>query len=166
MTPLRTTLALLALVATGLLAGFFYAYPSSVSPGLQDLSDAGYVRGMQSINEAVPNGLFVISFVGAPALLLLATIAHRGTRRFGALLIATLLVVVGGLLVTFAFSVPLNDDLAETAVREGPGALAQAREDYQDPWNAWNAVRVLACSMALASVGVALTREGATSARS
>ena len=34
--------------------------------------------------------------------------------------------------------------------------LAQTRADYEDPWNAWNAVRTVACTAALACLGWAL----------
>lgn len=159
-TRLPAASALLALIATGLLAGFFYAYPSSVSPGLGDLPDPGYVAGMQTINEAVPNGLFVLGFVGAPLLLALATLLHGRERLpgFVPLAAAAALVVVGGLLVTFAASVPLNDELAAVDPGAGAVAIAQARADYEDAWNAWNAVRVVSCTAALGCVGWALLR--------
>jgi uncharacterized membrane protein len=162
---LRDLSLLLALVATGLLAGFFYAYASSVNQGLGDLDDAGYIAAMQSINDAIPNGVFILSFLGAPALLLLATALHARPRspRLPALTLATVLVLGGGLLVTFVANVPLNDDLAAVDPGAPASALAEARADYEDPWNAWNAVRTIACTAALACVGWALgvSRRGA-----
>ena len=151
MLRLRLLSLLLATLATGLLAGFFYAYSSSVNQGLGDLDDAGYIAAMQSINEAVPNGLFVLSFVGSPLLLLVATALHarEGNPRLLPLGAAVGLVVVGGLLVTFLANVPLNDELATVELTATPEVLAQAREDYEEPWNAWNAVRAVACTAAL-----------------
>jgi uncharacterized membrane protein len=152
----RTLSLLLALLATGLLAGFFYAYSSSVNQGLGDLDDAGYIAAMQSINDAVPNGVFVLSFVGSPLLLALATAAHAGSDRLLPLALATGFVLLGGLLVTFTANVPLNDELARADLTAAPDVLARARDDYEDPWNAWNAVRAASCTAALACVGWAL----------
>lgn len=157
-TPLRHLSVLLALTATGLLAGFFYAFPSSVSPGLGDLDDRGYVAAMQSINEAVPNGIFVLSFVGAPLLLVLATALHARSPRRTPLLLATVLVLGGGLVTTFAANVPLNDELAAVDLNAGARGLAAARADYEDAWNTWNTLRTLACTAALACVGWAALR--------
>jgi uncharacterized membrane protein len=149
---------LLALLATGLLAGFFYAYTSSVSPGLGDLDDAGYIAAMQSINDAVPNGVFVLSFVGSPLLLVVATVLHARAHspRLPALALATGLVVAGGLLVTFLASVPLNDELATVDPNAAASVLADARADYEDAWNAWNTVRTVACAAALGCLALAL----------
>jgi uncharacterized membrane protein len=67
-------------------------------------------------------------------------------------------VITGGLCVTFFANVPLNDELATVLPSAPPDVLAQARAGYEDAWNAWNAVRVLACSAALACAGWALRR--------
>jgi uncharacterized membrane protein len=156
MPALRGLSLALALVATGLLAGFFYAYSSSVNLG--DLDDRGYVAAMQAINDSIPNGLFVLSFVGAPLLLIVAAALHAASRspRLAPLLLAGGLVIGGGLLVTFLANVPLNDDLAAVNPDAGQEALARARADYEDPWNTWNAVRTVACTAALACLAWAL----------
>lgn len=159
LTRLRFGSLVAALLASGLLAGFFYAYSSSVNFGLGDLDDAGYIAAMQSINASIPNGVFVLSFVGAPLLLCVAVALHvpRRSARLLPLALATVLVVVGGLLVTFVANVPLNDDLATVRLDEAsPQTLAQARADYEDPWNAWNAVRTVACTVALGCLAWAL----------
>jgi hypothetical protein len=84
-------------------------------------------------------------------LLLLAAALHvrRGRPRLLPLALATGLVVTGGLLVTFLANVPLNDELATVDLTAPPDVLAQAREDDEDPWNAWNIVRTVACAAAL-----------------
>lgn len=72
------------------------------------------------------------------------------------LALATVVVIAGGLFVTFFANVPLNDELAGVDLRAGPEALAQARADDEDPWNTWTAVRTVACAAALASLVWAL----------
>jgi uncharacterized membrane protein len=160
MPTLRGLSLALALVATGLLAGFFYAYSSSVNLGLGDLDDRGYVAAMQAINDSIPNGVFVLSFVGAPLLLIVATALHAAPRspRLAPLLLAGALVIGGGLLVTVLANVPLNDDLAAVNPDADQEVLARARADYEDPWNTWNAIRTVACTAALACLAWALRR--------
>jgi uncharacterized membrane protein len=128
--------------------------------GLGELDDAGYIAAMQAINDRIPNGLFVVSFAGAPVLLLAATALHARARspRLAPLALATVLVVAGGLCVTFFANVPLNDELATVRPTAPPDVLAQARAGYEDAWNAWNTVRVLTCTAALACAGWALRR--------
>jgi len=47
-----------AAIATGLLAGLFYAYACSIMPGLHASSDRTAVEAMQNINEAIQNPVF------------------------------------------------------------------------------------------------------------
>lgn len=72
-------------ILTALVAGLFYAYSCSVSPGLGRLPDAGYLSAMQSINRAIQNPVFFISFLGCLILLPLSTYLHYSspvTLRF------------------------------------------------------------------------------------
>jgi uncharacterized membrane protein len=59
-------------------------------------------------------------------------------------------------MITFVANVPLNDELAAVYPDARREVLAQARADYEDPWNTWNAVRTVACTAALACLGWAL----------
>jgi uncharacterized membrane protein len=162
-TPHPTILAgtlVLALLATGLIAGFFYAYACSVTLGLGDLDDRGYVAAMQSINATVRNAGFAPSFFGAALLLPLAAGLHRRARspRALPLALAAVLYVGGGMLLTLAASVPLNDTLADVPLDAGAERLHAARERYEGPWNAWNLVRTACSTAALGCVGWALLR--------
>jgi uncharacterized membrane protein len=164
----RSVVLLLALLATGLIAGFFYAYTCSVAIGLAEVGDRTYVDAMQSINATVRNALFAPSFFGAALLLALATALHARGRspRTLPLAIATALYLGGGLLLTMAANVPLNDELARVPLDAGADVLARAREDYEGPWNRWNAVRTVLSTAALACVGWALLRPAARPAGS
>ena len=51
-----------ATLATGLVAGVFYAYAVSVNLGLAAQTDAAYVATMNEINERIQNPLFFASF--------------------------------------------------------------------------------------------------------
>jgi uncharacterized membrane protein len=152
-----------ATLATGLVAGVFYAYAVSVNLGLATQPDASYVATMQAINERIENPLFFASFFGA-LLLLLATLAAHfpGPRsgRFWLVALACVLYVGGGFLLTSFVNVPMNNELA--AVEPGAPAqvLSEARDAYEGTWNFWNSVRTVFSSKAfLALVFACLVRE-------
>src|SRR3712207_2766784 len=130
--PLTLTLATLT---TGLLAGFFYAYASSVTLGLALLPDEQYVEAMQAINATVRNGVFAFSFFGAGLSLLLAVAVHTPrlrSRRFLVIALAAMLYIGGGFMVTFLVNVPMNEELARVGDVD-PTALAQVRAEYEGP---------------------------------
>ena len=169
MQGLRRISIVAAATTAALVAGFFYAYSASVNRGLGRLDDAGYVAAMQAINATVRNPVFALSFFGALLLLPLAAALHaqRRSPRARWLLAATLLYVIGGFGVTFAFNVPLNEELARLDLASAsPAELAAAREAYEDAWNAWNAVRTVASTLAVVCViAAALASEGPSSRR-
>src|SRR4028118_556161 len=121
--PLTLTLATLT---TGLISGFFYAYASSVTLGHALLSDEHYIQTMQAINATVRNGVFAFSFFGAVVSLLLTLAVHAPrprSRRFVLVVLAAVLYVGGGFMVTFLINVPMNEELARG---RGGGAGAGA----------------------------------------
>ena len=71
----------LAILTTGLISGFFYAYACSVTLGLALLPDEQYVEAMQAINATVRNGFFAFGFFGAVLSLLLVLAAHAPRPR-------------------------------------------------------------------------------------
>jgi uncharacterized membrane protein len=159
----RTLTLGLATLATGLVAGVFYAYAVSVNLGLAAQPDASYVATMQAINERIQNPMFFTSFFGA-VLFLLATLAAHIPRprsgRFRLVALACALYIVGGFLLTAFVNVPMNEELARVAEGASPDELAGARATYEGPWNFWNGVRTVFSTMAfLALVGACLLRE-------
>jgi uncharacterized membrane protein len=152
----------LATLATGLVAGVFYAYAVSVNLGLAVQPDASYVATMQSINARIQNPAFFACFFGAALFLLAALAAHvpqPRSGRFRLVALACMLYIVGGFLLTAFVNVPMNEELARVA-SASPGELAGARAVYEGPWNFWNGVRTVFSSMAfLALIGACLLRE-------
>jgi len=66
---------------------------------------------------------------------------------------AAMLYLAGGVGVTFAFNVPLNQDLAGLDLATAaPAQLAEARQDYEGTWNAWNTARTVASTAALVCI--------------
>ena len=138
-----------ATLLMGLLAGFFFAYSVSVMPGLGRADDRTLVDAMQQINEAVENPVFLLVFLGAPALALAAAIRERHAGAPARWIAAAAVLCGLALLITFAISIPLNDDLAQAGDPARIADMAAVREDYEDPWVAWNIVRTLASTAAL-----------------
>src|SRR5215211_9548192 len=160
----RTLTLGLATLATGLVAGVFYAYTVSVNLGLAAQPDASYVATMQAINERIENPLFFASFFGAALFPLAALAAHYSRRsrsgRLWLIALACVLSIGGGFLLTAFVNVPLNEQLASVAADASPGELARARAGYESPWNFWNSVRTMFSFLAfVALVGACLLRE-------
>src|SRR4028119_1583110 len=66
LTVLVSCLMALTLVLTGAIAGFFYAYTSSVMRGLDAIPAAHAIVAMQGINATVRNWIFAPAFFGTP----------------------------------------------------------------------------------------------------
>src|ERR687890_710455 len=90
----RTTTLTLAVLTTGLISGFFYAYACSVTLGLALLSDEQYIEAMPAINATVRNGVFAFSFFGAVLSLLLAFAIHAPRLRLRRFVLVALAAVL------------------------------------------------------------------------
>jgi uncharacterized membrane protein len=125
---------------SGLLAGLFFAYAVSVMPALRQMDDATFVAVMNRINVVIVNPVFLVVFLGAPAVCAALLIWDRGAWA-----VAGAVLAVATLLVTAVFNIPLNNALADGA----------ARAAFEDPWVRWNAVRTVtsvACFVCLLNV--------------
>jgi len=165
MAAVRSIARSLSLVAatltTGLIAGFFYAYACSVTLGLARLPDEHYVEAMQAINATVRNGVFAFSFFGAVLSLLVTLAVHAprpSSRSFILIVLAAVLYIGGGFMMTFLMNVPMNEELARVG-EATPESFAAVRADYEGLWNFWNGVRTVFSSLAfLALIGACLSR--------
>jgi uncharacterized membrane protein len=151
----RTTAGVLvaATVAAGLMAGTFYVFACAVMPALARSDDRVYVEVMRDINDVIQNPVFLLGFMGALVLSVLAGWQARRTPgrwwvRAGAA------AYVLAFLVTVAGNIPLNDALAR------PGDPAALRERFEDPWVAWNVVRAVLSTVATACLAAGLTSRG------
>lgn len=152
---LRNTSLVTATIAMGLFAGLFYAFSCAVMVGLRRVDDRSFVAGMQGINVGILNGWFALSFAGAGVLTLAAGALHLD-RSALPWIVAGFVLYVAVLVVTFRFSIPLNDALDAAGLPNSPAELAATRERFEDAWVRWNVVRTLASTGALACLAVAL----------
>ena len=104
----QNVMLICTIVLSGLVAGLLYAYACSVNPGLYKLSDKEYLSAMQSINIAIQNPIFFISFMGA-LILFPVTVFQMRSQQHYYILIAMILYVAGVFGVTMFVNVPLNN---------------------------------------------------------
>jgi uncharacterized membrane protein len=151
-----------AAVASGLLAGVYYGYACSVMPGLHAASDRTAVEAMQQINEAIQNPVFFATFMGGPALAIWAFVRERRRGSSPAMrsVAAGAALGVVGLLVSFAFNIPLNDKLMEAGDPSTIADIAKVRDDFEMPWTIWNVVRTLITAGSFCCLARALVLRG------
>lgn len=151
--PARLTL-LAATVLTGLSAGFFLSYETSVTPGLARVDDTTYVTAFQAVNVAVGNPAFAATFFGPVLLIAAALVLHwtAGTRARTTLGIA-LLLYLAVVTITGTGNVPLNGELAEVQLLDAATAAA-ARGRFEDDWNLLNLFRTGAAVASFAVLAV------------
>ena len=152
---LLPTLIFLAALSCGLAAGIFYAFSSLVMRALGRIPSAAGIAAMQSINVSVINPWFMAAFLGPAVICCFLTLISllRWNRQGAAFILAgSALYLVGTMVVTFAFNVPLNDALAIVDPASPEGARQWA--SYLTAWTNWNHLRAATALLAAASFSV------------
>jgi uncharacterized membrane protein len=154
---LFTILEILAITGSGLTAGIFFAFSTFVMAALARISPEQGVAAMNSINVTVINPWFFTVFFGTPAVCaVLGVLALvRWSEPGSAIIVAACLIqIVGVLVVTMVFNVPLNNELAAVTSPSGEGGALWLR--YLRDWTFWNTVRTAAPLMAMVMLLLAL----------
>jgi len=129
----------LALLTTGLSAGFWYAWVVSVIIGTKEVEDDHYLFTMQSINRRISNPAFFIIFWGPCLLLPFAAFLNRQemeTLPFVLFLTGTLLYFIGPIGVTLFGNVPLNNQLDRLELQAlNNEEKSKFRKIYETKWN-------------------------------
>jgi uncharacterized membrane protein len=144
MTISNITLIITA-ITTALMAGLFFAWSCSVTPGLARVSTPEYLAAFQSMNRAILNPVFMVCFMGTVILLPLSTYQQYSqpvSISFWFFLIASVLYIVGVFGVTMAGNVPLNDMLDKFQMQGASLESMEAlRNKFEAPWNKLNMIR-------------------------
>jgi uncharacterized membrane protein len=158
----QTASLLAATVTTGLTAGLFYSFACAVMPGLRHAADRTVVDAMQKINVAIINGWFMLCFLGALILGVVAALLHvgRDARPVLPWIIAGLVLYIGVLAITGAANIPLNDQLERAGDPDAIVDLAAVRRRFEDAWVTWNLVRAIVNTAAFSCLLWALTALG------
>ena len=136
----------IAVTLVGLSSGVFFAWGCSVLPGLKLLPAREYILAFQSMNRAIQNPVFFLCFMGAGIVLPVAAWMYRGEPvRFGLLLAAGILYIVGVWGVTMAGNVPLNEALDKfDAGAALPGEIVRQRDLFEGAWMRLHGWRTMA----------------------
>ncbi|MCS3529274.1 DUF1772 domain-containing protein [Chryseobacterium sp. JUb7] len=142
---MMTILLIITATLTALIGGLFYAYSCSVVLGLGKLSDAEYLKSMQSINREILNPVFFISFMGTTFLLPVTTFLYRGHHPvFLFIFLAAIAYLVGVFGVTVIGNVPLNEQLDQFDILNSTSEQIKImRETFESRWNFLNNIRTL-----------------------
>ncbi|MVU79418.1 DUF1772 domain-containing protein [Nocardia sp. ET3-3] len=146
----RTAALVAATLTTGLIAGVFYAYATSVMGALHRSDDRTFVDVMQKINVVIINPWFMLGFMGTVGFTVLAAALHLGKSNRTTLIwigVALLLNVIA-FFVTSGLNVPLNNQLSNAGDVGQIGDLAAVRAQFESSWVTWNIVRAVVHTLA------------------
>jgi uncharacterized membrane protein len=141
--PLRTGVLFLATVTTGLTAGVYADWSSTIMPGLGDVDDRTFVAAFQSLDAAIMNPLFMgVEFTGSLLLIALALVLHlrAGQRAVLVWLSVALAAYLVSIVITMGVNEPLNQQL-RSAVDTDPAAARALLDEAR--WTVWNTMRAL-----------------------
>ncbi|MFC9619178.1 DUF1772 domain-containing protein [Streptomyces sp. NPDC056930] len=147
---MSSLLPALAVITTGLYAGFLLTFLIAIMPGIAALPDERFTAAMRRFNEKVPGPAFLVLFAGVIAFPVAVVVgADDDTDR--ALAVAALVCAVGSHLITITGNIPLNKALAAS---EG-GDDSAAREAFESRWNNLHQIRTALSLAAFALLAVA-----------
>jgi uncharacterized membrane protein len=132
-------------VATGLMAGVFFAFSVAVMPGLRRLPPHRGVAAMQAINRAILNPLLLLTFVATALLSAAIAVTTFWTWDDGSpglRLAGGIVYLVGAFGLTAAYHVPRNNAL--DGLDPDDPATAGRWATYLAEWVPWNHVRAAA----------------------
>ena len=147
---------ILAALGSGLIAGVFFAFSTSVMKALGRLPSNEGMAAMQSINIVIINPLFLGVFLGTAVMCLGLTVVSflRWDRGAAFLLAGAVLYLSGSVAVTMLLNVPLNNALM-AATPTNPQS-ADLWKNYLANWTFWNHVRAAASLGAAAAFTICL----------
>lgn len=151
------------LVLTGAIAGFFYAYSSTVMRGFDAIEPHHAIAAMQGINANVRNAVFAPAFFGTPvAAVVTGTLFLVLRWHSGAILmfLAAATYVLGAFLPTLLINVPMNEALALVSLPRDPENAALIWSSYSIRWTWWNSLRAAFSMVSLILVACAILFAG------
>ena len=142
-------LRFIAALGAAMMAGLYFAFSNTIMSSLAKLEPAQGIAAMQSINRTIQNPLFFLLFVGTAAscaLLLVFSLGKLPATSAILMVSGAVIYLVGSLIVTGVFNIPLNNTLEVLA----PNASGSANwwANFLATWTAWNHVRTVASVVA------------------
>lgn len=145
MNQLALAFLIVATLGSGPIAGLFCVFSNFMMRALAQLPAPAGIAAMQAINRSIVNPLFLLVFFGTAVASVLAVAS--GWQGLGAAARAWAIAggaiyIIGGLGVTMARNVPLNNRLAAVDPDSEEGARMWAI--YRVDWVRWNHLRSIA----------------------
>ncbi len=142
----------------GLVAGLCFTWGNAVTPGIGQLDDLSYLQAFQKMNRSIENPLFFAVFIGSFFIGVVAIFTNKGisTTHFWLIVTAVGIYFLGIILTTIMGNVPLNQVLDKTDLLQSSGAeLKMLRERFENPWNRFHTIRMVASTVAFALMIIA-----------
>lgn len=139
-----------ATAAVGLMAGFFFAFSASVMHGLARVDDRTFVAAFQSIDRAVMNPVFLLTYMGAlvlPVVSAALTISETPVLLWA---LAAFVLYLAVVVITARVHLPRNNALRAAGDPDQIDTAAARERFGEAAWLRWNTVRAV---LTLASLG-------------
>ncbi|WP_454301582.1 anthrone oxygenase family protein [Salana multivorans] len=143
----------------GAVFGFFFAWVCSTLWGLDSIDPRAAIEAMNGMNASVRNPVFFTAFFLTPLVGAVAAVLCWACRaRAAALLLglAVLAHVLGVIVFTQAFNLPLNASLAAGGVPATQDEARIAWAAFSGPWQTYNLVRAVVSGVGLTLAASAL----------
>lgn len=148
---MNTAILIITTLFSGLMAGLFYAWSISVTPGLAKIDNTSYLKAFQSMNRAILNPVFFLAFFGLAVLLIYMSFKTFGspqTSQQWMILSAAVLYLGGIMFVTIFGNIPLNNSLESLQIETmTPAQMTAFRETFESKWNRLNMIRTICSSL-------------------
>jgi uncharacterized membrane protein len=157
------TSTVLAALGSGLIAGAFFVFSSSILPALSRLPPPEGILAMQTITSTMQGPLFMLAFFATAifaAGLGIAAPLIWSEPAAPYLLAGSLLFINGPFGLTLLKNLPLNAKLARVKPESDNGAAVW--DEFLPAWRTWNHVRTATSLAAAACFTMALVEGGAS----
>jgi uncharacterized membrane protein len=155
------TAGLSALLFSGAIFGFFYAWVCSTMWGLDATDPRTAISAMQAMNASVRNAVFAPAFFGTPFVMwIAASMAWKSGHGVAALAFATggLVYAGGGMILTMMVNVPMNEALGQITVPTDIDAARDIWTAYSEDWQVYNLIRTILSGLAMTLAGLGVLR--------
>ena len=145
MNSLTQLILVFAALGSGMVAGLFASFSDFIMQALSDMPPKKGIAAMQSINLVIVKPTFLFVFLGTGVASVLAVgfgWELLGDTALVCVAAGAAVYVLGSIVVTIAFNVPLNNRLAAVDSESEEGT--KIWEIYLVMWTRWNHVRTIA----------------------
>lgn len=133
-----------AVLSTGLMAGIYFAFSVFIMSAFKTIPDTSAAIAMNAINKVIVKSAFMPVFFGSSLLAIVLVFLALDGERAGLIMLAGGVYILGMLLCTVLFNVPLNNRLLKASFENQPGVW----RNYVIEWTRWNHVRSISSLLA------------------